>query len=97
MDIARIIQAICYGKSRKEVYNLLSPEEKDKLISLQTEKIVELLKGKYKRILNKVLTFSTTGVFFGVFSQIFSGLMKILHYPHFHRKEFYISLLLVDF
>jgi hypothetical protein len=34
MDIARIIQAICYGKSRKEVYNLLSPEEKDKLNSL---------------------------------------------------------------
>lgn len=34
MDIARIIQAICSGKSRKEVYNLLSPEEKDKLNSL---------------------------------------------------------------
>lgn len=51
MDIARIIQAICSGKSRKEVYNLLSPEEKDKLNSLASNlttnrKIVELLKGK---------------------------------------------------
>ncbi len=31
MEIAKIIQAICSGKSRKEVYNLLSPEEKDTL------------------------------------------------------------------
>lgn len=31
MEIFKIIQAICSGKSRKEVYNLLSPEEKDTL------------------------------------------------------------------
>lgn len=36
MDIARILRAICYGKSRKEVYNLLSPEEKNKLNSLSS-------------------------------------------------------------
>lgn len=36
MDIAKIIQAICSGKSRKEVYNLLSPEEKNKLNSLSS-------------------------------------------------------------
>jgi hypothetical protein len=36
MDIARILRAICSGKSRKEVYNLLSPEEKNKLNSLSS-------------------------------------------------------------
>ena len=36
MEIAKIIQAICSGKSRKEVYNLLSPEEKNKLNSLSS-------------------------------------------------------------
>ena len=34
MEVKKIFQAILSGKSREEVYNMLSPEERDKLNSL---------------------------------------------------------------
>lgn len=34
MEVMKILEAIFGGKSREEVYNMLSPEERDKLNSL---------------------------------------------------------------
>lgn len=34
MEVKKIVQAILSGKSREEVYNMLSPEQKDTLNSL---------------------------------------------------------------
>lgn len=34
MEVKKIFQAILSGKSREEVYSMLSPEERDKLNSL---------------------------------------------------------------